>query len=91
MLSQMAQISFFWLALIICSVHHMRTQQKKREILKKAVSLVDVCLMSVDLQIVWFNLEVALWMVANWTYLRSFLTDNDVSTVAALPYAAAIA
>ena len=47
--------------------------------------------MSVDLQIVWFNLEVALWMVANWTYLRSLLTHNDVPAVAALPYTASIA
>lgn len=87
----MMQMSFLWLALNICSVHYMYTQHIKNERYPLWVSLVEVFLMSIDLQIVWFNLEVALWMVTNWTYSRSFLTDNDVSTVAALPYTATIA
>lgn len=37
------------------------------------------------------KLEVALWMLAHRTKLRSLLADNDVTTVAALPDAVAIA
>lgn len=36
-------------------------------------------------------LEVALWVVAYRADLRSLLANNDVTTVAALPYGVAIA
>ena len=32
-----------------------------------------------------FNLEMSLWMVADRTYFRSFLSDADMSAVRALP------
>ena len=41
--------------------------------------------------ILFFQFKEALWVIANRTYLGSFLTHNDVATVATLPNAIAIA
>ena len=49
-------------------------------------SAIHACMMALAaLKVISHDLEIALRMVARWTYLRSFFTDDDMSAVAALP------
>ena len=59
---------------------HRRCVVRAKLFLKNLTELVILCL----------NLEVALWVVADWAYCRSLLAHADVATVCTLPDAIAV-
>ena len=69
-------IAFFWVINVTADVANV---------------LFHIDLILSELIVFGFDLEERLRVIANWAYLRSFLTDNDVAAVGALPNGIAIA